>query len=75
VTLKTAGEEVGEGEEIAKLLNMNSLEEETVKSPVKGIIYWIGSTRNNIDTRPSEEVQVVLKGEKYRIATIYSLKR
>jgi hypothetical protein len=54
---------------------MNSLEEETVKSPVKGIIYWIGSTRNNIDTRPSEEVQVALKGEKYRIATIYSLRK
>ena len=75
VTLKTAGEEVEEGEEIAKLLNMNSLEEETVRSPVKGVIYWIGSTRSNIDTRPSEEVQVVLKGEKYRIATIYSLKK
>lgn len=74
VVLKSAGEWVEEGEEIAKLLNMNSLEEEAVKSPVKGMIYWIGSTRSNIDTRPSEEVQVVLKGEKYRIATIYVVK-
>ncbi|MBS7611428.1 succinylglutamate desuccinylase/aspartoacylase family protein [Candidatus Bathyarchaeota archaeon] len=73
VTLKTAGEEVGEGEEIAKLLDMNSLKEETIRSPVRGVIYWIGSTRSHIDTRPSEEVQVVLKGEKYRIATIYAV--
>lgn len=73
VVLKAAGEEVEEGEEIAKLLDMNSLKEETVRSPVRGIIYWIGSTRNHIDTRPSEEVQTVLKGEKYRIATIYAV--
>lgn len=73
VVLKKAGEKVEEGEEIAKLLDMNNLEEKTVKSPVKGIIYWIGSTRSHIDTRPSEEVQVVLKGERYRIATIYAI--
>lgn len=73
VVLKAAGEEVEEGEEIAKLLDMKSLNEETVRSPVRGIIYWIGSTRSHIDTRPSEEVQVVLKGEKYRIATIYAV--
>ncbi|MEM2569992.1 MAG: succinylglutamate desuccinylase/aspartoacylase family protein [Candidatus Bathyarchaeia archaeon] len=74
VTLKAPGEKVEEGEEIAKLLDMNSLNEESVKSPVRGIIYWIGSTRSHIDTRPSEEVQVVLRGEKYRIATIYAMK-
>ena len=73
VTLKKPGEKVEKGEEIAKLVDMESLEERAVKSPVRGVIYWIGSTRPHIDTRPSEEVQVVLKGEKYRIATIYRL--
>jgi len=74
ITLKRPGEAVEKGDVIARLLDMESLEEKAVESPVHGLVYWIGSTRPNADTRPSEEVQVTSKGEKYRVATICELK-
>lgn len=74
VTLKKPAEKVEKGEEIVKLLGIETFEEISIKSPINGIIYQIGSTRPNRDTIPSEEVQVALREEKYLLSTIYHLK-
>ncbi len=68
---KRPGDSVVKNEVIASLLDIETFKEHKVHSPINGIIYEIGATRPNVDTRPSDEVMVILKGEKYRIATIY----
>lgn len=71
VIYKSPGDEVRKGDLIATLLSLETFEEQKIYAPSNGIIYEIGATRPHVDTRPSEEVMVILKGEKYRIATIY----
>jgi len=70
---KSHGDKVSKGDLIAKVMSMETLEEKIIQSPIKGIVYEIGATRPHVDTRPSEEVLVISKGERYRIATIYEL--
>ena len=71
VIYKSPGDEVRKGDLIATLLSLETFEGQKIYASSNGIIYEIGATRPHVDTRPSEEVMVILKGEKYRIATIY----
>ncbi len=71
---KGPGDRVDKGEEVVKLVDLNTLSEEVMVSPIRGVIYEVGATRPNVDTRPSEEVLVIPKGERYRVATIYESK-
>ena len=74
VTLRKAGDTVSKGSTIAQLIDLNEWTMEEVLSPIEGIIYEIGATRPHVDTRPSDEVLIISRGERYKIATIYRLR-